>query len=233
MSGMDEELDRLNDLLDQIPVEREGMRLVEFDGYVAALIVCPEMILPSEWLPPVWGGDGVFEHIGEAEDIVGAVMGHYNRVAQALAEDPETYAPVLQVDPNGDDVVWAPWIDGFERAMRLRARAWEQIVLSDDEEAAASLNLILAMNEFSRGRSELSEEAIADLTLRAPTLIPDFVRNLNVWTKSRWSAGRGPGGSVHGTGFGTDDAPNFGRKVGRNDPCPCGSGRKYKHCCAN
>jgi len=23
-----------------------------------------------------------------------------------------------------------------------------------------------------------------------------------------------------------------GPKVGRNDPCPCGSGRKYKHCCA-
>lgn len=22
-----------------------------------------------------------------------------------------------------------------------------------------------------------------------------------------------------------------GRKIGRNDPCPCGSGRKYKHCC--
>jgi len=22
-----------------------------------------------------------------------------------------------------------------------------------------------------------------------------------------------------------------GPKVGRNQPCPCGSGRKYKHCC--
>ena len=22
-------------------------------------------------------------------------------------------------------------------------------------------------------------------------------------------------------------------KVGRNDPCPCGSGRKYKACCAD
>lgn len=21
------------------------------------------------------------------------------------------------------------------------------------------------------------------------------------------------------------------KKIGRNDPCPCGSGRKYKHCC--
>jgi preprotein translocase subunit SecA len=32
------------------------------------------------------------------------------------------------------------------------------------------------------------------------------------------------------------DAPrepirNFGEKVGRNDPCPCGSGRKFKNCC--
>ncbi|MGE5087986.1 MAG: SEC-C metal-binding domain-containing protein, partial [Candidatus Levyibacteriota bacterium] len=28
-------------------------------------------------------------------------------------------------------------------------------------------------------------------------------------------------------------APPFvraGTKVGRNDPCPCGSGKKYKHC---
>ena len=22
-----------------------------------------------------------------------------------------------------------------------------------------------------------------------------------------------------------------GKKVGRNDPCPCGSGKKYKNCC--
>lgn len=21
------------------------------------------------------------------------------------------------------------------------------------------------------------------------------------------------------------------KKIGRNDPCPCGSGQKYKHCC--
>jgi uncharacterized protein YecA (UPF0149 family) len=23
------------------------------------------------------------------------------------------------------------------------------------------------------------------------------------------------------------------KKIGRNDPCPCGSGKKYKHCCLN
>ena len=26
---------------------------------------------------------------------------------------------------------------------------------------------------------------------------------------------------------------NERRKVGRNDPCPCGSGKKYKKCCLN
>ena len=24
---------------------------------------------------------------------------------------------------------------------------------------------------------------------------------------------------------------NEGPKIGRNDPCPCGSGKKYKNCC--
>ena len=34
-----------------------------------------------------------------------------------------------------------------------------------------------------------------------------------------------------------DDSDSKGRtvvkgaKIGRNDPCPCGSGKKYKHCC--
>lgn len=25
--------------------------------------------------------------------------------------------------------------------------------------------------------------------------------------------------------------PEYKRKIGRNEPCPCGSGKKYKHCC--
>ena len=29
----------------------------------------------------------------------------------------------------------------------------------------------------------------------------------------------------------TQPIHNEGRKVGRNDPCPCGSGKKYKKCC--
>ncbi|MBI9086513.1 MAG: SEC-C domain-containing protein [Desulfobacterales bacterium] len=30
---------------------------------------------------------------------------------------------------------------------------------------------------------------------------------------------------------GWEQAPVRSRKIGRNDPCPCGSGKKYKKCC--
>jgi len=36
--------------------------------------------------------------------------------------------------------------------------------------------------------------------------------------------------SLEGTGA-RQPVKAAGRRVGRNDPCPCGSGRKYKHCC--
>ena len=196
MSDTDDNLDRLNDLLNGIPVEREGMTIGELDGYVAALIVSPEMILPSEWLPGVCGGEGAFANLAEAEEIVTAVMGHYNRIARELAEEPDAYAPVFEIDPNGSDLLWGPWINGFERAMRLRADAWEAIALGDDEEAAASVSMILAMNALDHGESELDEEAEDELDLLAPELIPAFVRNLNAWTKSQTLRGGMAGGIV-------------------------------------
>ena len=39
--------------------------------------------------------------------------------------------------------------------------------------------------------------------------------------------------TASGNGDGTvkREPVKVGKKVGRNDPCPCGSGKKYKHCC--
>jgi uncharacterized protein YchJ len=40
-------------------------------------------------------------------------------------------------------------------------------------------------------------------------------------------------GHVHGPGCNHGPAPyvRAAPKIGRNDPCPCGSGKKYKKCC--
>ena len=55
--------------------------------------------------------------------------------------------------------MWEPWIDGFERAMRLRRGVWRQIAQSGDREASSSINMIVALSDSCYVRSDLTEEA--------------------------------------------------------------------------
>ena len=89
-----------------------------------------------------------------------------------------------------------PWIDGFERGMRLRRGVWRQIARSGDREAAASINMIVALSDSYYGRSDLTEEAEEKLRRLAPGLIPEFVGNLHAWRMSRQGGerNRGPAG---------------------------------------
>jgi uncharacterized protein len=76
---------------------------------------------------------------------------------------------------------------------------------------------------IAEGRSELPHALVDELTEKAPDLIPDLVMGLNVWTKEH-------GRSVQML-ENANQIPVAGKKIGRNDPCPCGSDRKYKLCC--
>ena len=230
MNDLEEQLDRLNELLNGIPVEREAMSLSQLDGYVAALVVCPEPVPPSEWLPHVWGGDGMFGTAEEAAETVAAVMDHYDRVGQELSDDPGAYAPILAFDPEEEEVWWEAWVDGFERGMRLRPARWEEIALSDDAEASDSVTMMITMHGILTGRSELTDEVVEEIACLAPVLIPIMVTHLNAWTKSQGS-GHMAGGVVIGAWFETGDPPSFGLRAGGDEPCPCGSGRRYRRCC--
>ena len=50
------DLDALDDYLmsDHAPDDRMG--LSDLDGFLTGIVVGPELILPSEWLPVIWGG---------------------------------------------------------------------------------------------------------------------------------------------------------------------------------
>lgn len=81
---------------------------------------------------------------------------------------------------------------------------------------------ILALCGDAEGGSplELDLEEDADLLAEAPELIPACVAGIDGFWKER--RGRAKAGSGQAKSA----------KVGRNDPCPCGSGRKYKRCCS-
>ncbi len=224
----DDELDQLDALLLSIPMDDEGMLLSEFDGFCAGLVVCPEMVMPGEWLPCVWGdGTDAFETLQDIQSATALITRHYNDVARSLAPPVIEYAPLYDEDQRTGEILWESWVCGFERAMRLRPDAWERIVRSGDEEAAASVNMMLALHRIAEGQSDLPHASVIALTEEAPDLIPNLVLTINSWSKSTDNAEPFPAWRAAHRPI----APARGEKVGRNEPCPCGSGRKYKRCC--
>jgi preprotein translocase subunit SecA len=78
------------------------------------------------------------------------------------------------------------------------------------------------------GDGQASEHAPVPIHTRAPsTTIDELEREFQQKKKRELEQARqaGSGESTNGSG------PRVtGEKVGRNDPCPCGSGKKYKKC---
>ena len=71
MSHSYEQIDELLALLKSLQAEHGAMTPGELEGYVTALIVCPETIPLFEWLPPVWGDEGAapFGGLWKAEEL--------------------------------------------------------------------------------------------------------------------------------------------------------------------
>lgn len=222
MSRLDQDLDHLDDLLAALPQDSLPMTVSELDGYVTGILVCPDLIPPSEWLPHVWGetGDAGFPDLATAEATISAVMAHYNAVASKIAKTP-WIEPIYEVDPHNDETLWEAWIDGFTRALRLRPDAWQALLEHADDETRSSLIFLMALQDISEGTSRFTEEEIDAIDIEAPDLIPNCVVAILLVSRPE----------VVMTADNLSHAPVRSTRSGRNEPCSCGSGRKYKQCC--
>lgn len=222
MSRSDQDLDHLDDLLAALPQESLPMTVSELDGYVTSILACPDLIPPSEWLPHVWGetGDAGFPDLATAEATISAVMAHYNAVASEMARTP-WIEPIYEVDPHSDETLWEAWVDGFTRALRLRPLAWQAVLEQADEETRSSLIFLMSLRDINEGISKFSEEEIDAIDLQAPDLIPNCVAAILPVARPE----------IVLKADNLSHSPVRSARPGRNDPCPCGSGRKYKQCC--
>lgn len=224
----DHELDCLDAALMALPQDNDPMLLTEFDGFCAGLITCPEVISPSAWLKHVWGSGGMpeFKDLAEMQVMIDLIMAHYNRVAALLMMQGEYY-PVMDEDRRNGDILWEFWMMGFVAAMRLRPEAWAGISRSGNVRAINALKKMEELAEIGVAFSEGKRPKSGMLIKQAPTLIPDLVEDLNHFAKAQ------PLGLASSFPLAANmtTAPARPQKVGRNDPCPCGSGKKYKKCC--
>ena len=217
-------------VLDGFLARVEGGRIPNteaLDGFFAALACCPDMVMPSEYMAVIQSGrtedgDLVFENMTETEQFTNFVMRHWNHVSHQLHHG-EVYLPLLLENDEGK-YLGNDWANGFLSATHLRADIWGDLM--NDEEHSGPLVPILALAHENHPDPELRlfDKPIDD-TKREELLVGAAagVMRLHAYFLPQRD------GYLPKTGTVIRRRP----KIGRNEPCPCGSGRKYKKCCGS
>ncbi len=226
---LEREIDELDDFLSSDAVPDESMDIAMLHGFLTALVVGPRLVVPSEWLPAVWGSeDGPeFESLDEARRISGLIMRLYNSIILTLQDAPQKFLPIVYEQRTAEgklEFSAEEWCEGFLTGTHLPAGDWEALV--EDEENFVLLTPILALaNEEAMRELLAADKGGKARRVKLLVMIPLAVAGMYDYWRSRRRE--------RGTGM-TVDNPPFGRRrrVGRNEPCPCGSGKKFKKCCA-
>lgn len=213
----DEEYEALDVFLAVPEFGGRAMDVSTLEGFLTALAIGPNLVMPGQWLPWVWDmeeGVAGMPHAGveDAGRIIGLVMRHYNHMVQWLQDDPGSFEPICDCGPE-----WgaAEWCEGFLLGTQLDAAAWAPLFVSQPAWFAPFMRLGTKDGlELTRKDDDaerwMSEVAPAVVTINAFWMEQRRRQHLGSQPQRR-------------------DAP----KVGRNDPCTCGSGKKYKKCCAD
>jgi uncharacterized protein len=96
------DLDELDDYLMSDHAPDDSMGVSDLDGFLTGIVVGPELILPSDWLPVIWGGEEpVFHTEDEMRTILGTIMGRYNEIVACLDTNADDFDPILLEGPEG------------------------------------------------------------------------------------------------------------------------------------
>ncbi len=73
-----------------------SMGLSDLDGFLTGVIVGPELLMPSEWMPTTWGGrEPDFKNVEEAEAILGTIIARYNEIVSDLEAGIDALRPIF------------------------------------------------------------------------------------------------------------------------------------------
>jgi uncharacterized protein len=155
------------------------------------------------------------------QDFLSLVMRHWNVIADTLHSG-DVFLPLLLEDENGISHA-NDWAKGFLRGMEFHKEQWAALL--DDDEHGGLLVPIFALAhehdpdpEMRPHKEAMSAEDRERLIVGAAAGVTGIHRYFQ--------------GQRLVESF--DNATTFRRtvpKIGRNDPCPCGSGKKFKQCC--
>jgi uncharacterized protein len=225
----DNDVDELDEFLMSDLTSNSTLMVDGLDGYLTAIAIGPVTLMPSQWLPGIWGptpGDApAFESKKQAQRILDLVVRHFNSIIENLENGPDSIAPLfgyneIPGDPH-EYLDAEPWALGFMQGVDLCRSAWKP--LFDEKQGQAWLRPLQLLGSTERSKEERLLVDRPDQREQISKQVPGSIASIyRYWLPYR--------ALVIERELATRDhlaAP----KIGRNDPCPCGSGKKFKKCC--
>jgi uncharacterized protein len=203
------ELARLDELLSAPPYGQRGLSIDALQGLCVAMAMGPDAAPPPHWIALVLGDPEGAPAPEELADLLERF-----RAATARALDAGTLSIAARTTRTGR-VDFLPWCSGFLDGVELAETAWFDV--ADAEELDELLHPIEVLADALPDVREAMKpaqwrERVRDSAQR----LDEAVMRL----RDYWAIVRAPPATLR------REAP----KVGRNDPCPCGSGKKFKQC---
>lgn len=200
----------------------------ETQGFLFAVACGPELVVPSEWMPLVFTDEGPdYDSLDEANAVMRDLMALYNAVNQevlerrcALPADVEVRVPPLaNLD---DDAPLSQWARGYLQGHQWLAESWEVLPVEFEDELGACLMVLSLFASRADTTEFFASGEHGDLETVAGNALRIFPEAMNGYAR----LGRALGKALDQFG-----EPARSAKTGRNEPCPCGSGKKFKRCC--
>ncbi|MDT8410442.1 MAG: UPF0149 family protein [Wenzhouxiangellaceae bacterium] len=217
--------------------DEKAMSWPETAGFLVSVVACPEMILPSEWTEIV-RGEVVFRDVDEARAVAGAQMALMNWVSECIAQNQPAIPEDCRPDPQPMRILEADndfsrWCRGLTSGHLWLEDVWNKELVEDGSDDR-SLGMALIIFSFFGDRKmaeKVVEETARESGSDAMTLeetARTFHRLIDQAAVEYAAIGleyrRTPTAPI-------PLQPVRSEKIGRNQPCPCGSGIKYKKCC--
>lgn len=211
----DDEYAELDTLLAAPALDGRAMDVSMLEGFLTAVALSPKQLAPGQWLPWVRdkaAGSAAPAPDADSERADSLALRHHAYMVEWLAKDPDSFEPIYECGPE-----WSvpAWCAGFILGTSLDKPQWAALAVSHPEYLAPFQHLATA--------TELDDEA-AEKAMDGVT--PAVIAINAAWARQRHLKSQvqsQPGATV------LRELP----KTGRNDPCHCGSGKKYKKCCAD
>lgn len=220
----EDDFDALEELLVSDAVPADCMSLEALDGYLAAIVCSPVAIPMATWMPQVWSAhaDAVsFESGSRMQKVIRLVIGYHNELAVTLGI-PDGWEPFCYAAQENDDIPLASeWVECFKLGVLQWPVDWRSRV---DEETATRIGAELErlLGPWLPGGALVEGD---DTQRRA--WLDGVVEAMESIMAIRAAQGIARPAPI----LVEEPAPVSGVAVGRNDPCPCGSGKKFKKCC--